>query len=229
MENQENEGYSGTEVKHPKQEFQVERLAFFSDAIFAIAITLLIIEFKVPHVTRESTYDQVLGELSELKYNFLALLFSFGLISMFWIRHHFLFKHIHNYNGPVIRLNMLIMLTIIFFPFTTTFYADSVENFAVFTLAFRLFALNNILAALSIFALSYYVFVAHKELSYSIPEHYKRKFFSDNLFLASMFILLLTLTFFTDSAKLLGGIACVTILVKNILERILKISHVKYS
>jgi hypothetical protein len=69
------------------------------------------------------------------------------------------------------------MLTVIFFPFTTTFYADSVENFAVFTLAFRLFALNNILAALSIFALSYYVFVAHTELSYSIPEHYKRKFF----------------------------------------------------
>lgn len=33
MKNHENEGYSGTEVKHPKQEFQVERLAFFNDAI----------------------------------------------------------------------------------------------------------------------------------------------------------------------------------------------------
>ena len=76
MKNHENEGYSGTEVKHPKQEFQVERLAFFSDAIFAIAITLLIIEFKVPHVTKESTYAEILGELSELKYNFLALLLA---------------------------------------------------------------------------------------------------------------------------------------------------------
>ena len=78
-----------------------------------------------------------------------------------------------------------------------------VENFAVFTLAFRLFALNNILAALSIFALSYYVFVAHTELSYSIPEHYKRKFFRQ--FVSGKYVYFIVCTHvFTDSAKLLG-------------------------
>lgn len=53
--------------KHPKQDFQVERLAFFSDAIFAIAITLLIIEFKIPHITKETTFDNAWEQLVELK------------------------------------------------------------------------------------------------------------------------------------------------------------------
>lgn len=63
--------------KHPKQDFQVERLAFFSDAVFAIAITLLIIEFKVPHISKTSTYDEVLHELLELRVNFISLLLSY--------------------------------------------------------------------------------------------------------------------------------------------------------
>ncbi len=113
--------------KHPKQEFQVERLAFFSDAVFAIAITLLIIEFRVPHITKESTFDSVWEQIVELRYNFIALLLSFTLIASYWIRHHFLFKHIHNYNKPVVIANMFVLLPIIFFPFTTAFFAESID------------------------------------------------------------------------------------------------------
>ena len=89
--------------KHPKQDFQVERIAFFSDAVFAIAITLLIIEFKVPHVTKQTTAAELWHEVLEMKYRLGAVLFSFVLIINYWVRHHTLFKHIHNYNREIIE------------------------------------------------------------------------------------------------------------------------------
>lgn len=82
-------------VKHPKQDFQVERIAFFSDAVFAIAITLLIIEFRPPHVTKESSYTEIWTDVLHMKYKLGALLVSFALIVNYWTKHHTLFKHIN--------------------------------------------------------------------------------------------------------------------------------------
>src|SRR3954468_22376070 len=117
--------------------------------LFAIAITLLIIDLKVPHITRESTFESVVADLSKLRYSFAALLFSFFLISMYWIRHHFLFKHIHNYNRTIVVANLAILLPIIFFPFTTSYLYESVSgNPEAVVIPYRLFMLNNALAGL---------------------------------------------------------------------------------
>lgn len=229
MKDTDNENNNGFEEnQHPKQKFQVERLAFFSDAIFAIAITLLVIEFKVPHITKESTFQEVWQELLGLKYNFIALVFSFWIISGFWVKHHFLFKHIKNYNGSIIRMNLVLMLTMIFFPFTTTFYSDSIDNHEVFRLAFGLFALNNVLAHLSIFILSYYVFVQHKEFSYSLPKSQKNKLFIDNLFFIGLFLLLGLFSFYSNNYNAIIITICILVLIKNTVERILKVDRIKY-
>ena len=54
--------------KHPKQDFQVERIAFFSDAVFAIALTLLVIEFRAPEVTSQTTETDLWHGVLEMKY-----------------------------------------------------------------------------------------------------------------------------------------------------------------
>jgi uncharacterized membrane protein len=167
--------------KHPKQEFQVERLAFFSDAVFAIAITLLIIEFKIPHITKDSTFNSAWEQLTDLKYNLFALLLSFTLIATYWVRHHFLFKHIHNYNRQMVIANLVVLLPIIFFPFTTALLAESVENPNVVILALRLFILNNILAGLTIYIFYWLALVKHKELSFEMTRQEKNRFTSDTL------------------------------------------------
>lgn len=123
---------------HPRQEFQVERLAFFSDAVFAIAITLLIIEFKIPHVTKTSTYQEVLHELGELKLHLFALLLSFFFIGVYWVRHHTLFKYIHNYNRQIVVANMASLLPVIFLPFTTSFLQSAPPVRTPCCLAYRL-------------------------------------------------------------------------------------------
>ena len=68
---------SNSPDKHPKQDFQVERIAFFSDAVFAIALTLLIIELRPPHAGKETTNTQLWHELLEMKFQLASLLLKF--------------------------------------------------------------------------------------------------------------------------------------------------------
>ncbi len=168
-------------LTHPKQDFQVERLAFFSDAIFAIAITLLIIEFKIPHFTKESSYHEVWEQLLDLKYNLLAFVLSFVLISNYWIRHHFLFKHIHNYNKKTLVANMFVLLPIVFFPFTTSFFAESISNENIIILGLRIFLLNHIIANAALYYFYWLAIIKHKELSFSMNQIEQREFNIDVL------------------------------------------------
>jgi uncharacterized membrane protein len=195
--------------KHPKQDFQVERLAFFSDAVFAIAITLLIVDFKVPNITVNSTYQEVLRQLFDLKFHFLAILCSFAILATYWYNHHFLFKYIHNYNSKIIIANMFVLLPIIFFSFITNFWAESlvnlmnlrssIENPDIYVLGFSLFFLNNFFAALAIFIFYWVAIVKYKELSFEMPMQKRIKFISDALFKVTFFGILSVVTLITHN------------------------------
>lgn len=181
--------------KHPKQDFQVERLAFFSDAVFAIAITLLVIEFRVPHITKETTATELWHEVVDMKYKLLSILLSFAIISNYWLKHHLLFKHIHNYNKVVLRLNLLALLPIIFFPFSTAFFYESLINAEVIKIPFRVFLVNNIIASFLMYYLYWQVTVKHKHLSYPINADDKKEFNSNLLFVGISLFLVFILSF----------------------------------
>jgi len=107
-----------------KKEFQLERLILFSDAVFAIAITLLIIEIKVPEV-HENISDQVLlGELGHLIPKFVGFIVSFLLIGLYWSIHHRMFGFVTAYNGRLRFLNLLFLFFIVLMPFSTGFYSE---------------------------------------------------------------------------------------------------------
>ena len=75
-----------------KKEFQLERLILFSDAVFAIAITLMVIEIKIPEIHRNEVTDELLvNKLGELIPKFIGFLVSFLLIGQYWVVHHRLF------------------------------------------------------------------------------------------------------------------------------------------
>ena len=73
--------------------FQLERIATFSDALFAIAITLLIFDLKLPEIHYNNDANFLDG-LSQIAYNFFGFLFSFFFIGMYWNIHHNLFFHL---------------------------------------------------------------------------------------------------------------------------------------
>jgi len=114
----------GLEPKH-KKEFQLERLILFSDAVFAIAITLLIIEIKVPHV-KERSNIALLNELFHIIPKFVGFIISFLLIGQFWINHHKLFGFVRSYDGKVLWLNLFFLMSIVTMPFSTALYSENI-------------------------------------------------------------------------------------------------------
>lgn len=107
-----------------KKEFQLERLILFSDAVFAIAITLLVIEIKVPELHDDISDEGLLLSLKHLIPKFLGFLVSFMLIGLYWTIHHRMFGYVTSYDKVLLRLNLFFLFFIALMPFSTGFYSE---------------------------------------------------------------------------------------------------------
>jgi uncharacterized membrane protein len=106
-------GVGGEIIEAGQLEF--ERVLFFSDAVFAIAITLLVVDLRVPI----STTIRSAHVLRAAVPNMIGFGIGFVVIGLFWLGHHSLFRHIVAMNGLLIRLNLLFLGTIAFLPYPT--------------------------------------------------------------------------------------------------------------
>ncbi|HET6553802.1 MAG TPA: TMEM175 family protein [Dyella sp.] len=103
---------------------QLERLTFFSDAVFAIAITLLIIEVHVPHL--ETRDDQPYWQaLAALQPSFMGFVLSFLVVGALWIAHHRIFGMLVDYNPMIVWPNMLLLMVVAFMPFATALMSSN--------------------------------------------------------------------------------------------------------
>jgi len=106
------------EVISERKEFQLERLILFSDAVFAIAITLLVIEMKVPAL-KEMTAHDLKDALIEKIPEFFGFVISFAVIGQFWINHHRLFGYVTGYTTNLMWMNLHMLFWIVLVPFTS--------------------------------------------------------------------------------------------------------------
>jgi uncharacterized membrane protein len=159
-------------VSRSKIEFQIERIAFFSDAVFAIAITLLVIEIHAPVFDRDATAAQALREFLHLLPEIIAVLVSFFLISLNWRRHHQLYGILSNYDEKLITLNFFALVSIIFLPFSTAFISKNWARFWVdpIVLPFVIYSLNNLACAFFNYLLFRYALNPKHELYIRDPE-----------------------------------------------------------
>lgn len=94
------------------------RLENFSDGVMAIAITLLAIELKVPHLT-SIDIGSSLHELIPFLPGILMFVLSFGTIAIFWVNHHQLTQHIGRFKRRITWANMLFLFFVTLIPFAT--------------------------------------------------------------------------------------------------------------
>lgn len=124
---------------------QLERIVFFSDAVFAIAITLLIIEVKVPHLDHAATDREFVMALVKLLPNFVGYFFSFLVIGAYWIGHHKIYGHIVDWDYGLVWRNVFFLLAIAFMPFSTAFFSEYVSRMVPIILYATSFTMAGVL------------------------------------------------------------------------------------
>ncbi|HWF45118.1 MAG TPA: TMEM175 family protein [Candidatus Kapabacteria bacterium] len=101
---------------------ETARIEAFSDGVFAIAITLLVLDLKVP---RELPAGTTLGKALLAQWPvFAAYLTSFATIGIMWMNHHYLFTVIRRSDHSLLILNSLLLLMVTFIPFPTALLAE---------------------------------------------------------------------------------------------------------
>lgn len=123
MSETENQGGQPPATRHGP-EHMLERLIFFSDAVFAIAITLLVIEIHVPHLERGASNIDFINALLRLTPNFIGFVISFFVIGAFWGGHHRAFGCAAHYSDRLLPANIHLLLTIAAMPFFTAFLSS---------------------------------------------------------------------------------------------------------
>jgi uncharacterized membrane protein len=103
----------------PHDQLGLDRLVFFSDAVIAIAITLLVLALKVPEIEKELVNTELTQRILDLWPKYVGYLTSFWVIGFYWIAHHRMFRYIKAYDQGLLMLNMTSLFFIAFMPFPT--------------------------------------------------------------------------------------------------------------
>jgi uncharacterized membrane protein len=97
------------------------RLLALSDGVFAIALTILVIEIALP---RHVADQHLRAALARLAPKYVAYVVSFLVIGRFWIAHHLAFRYIARYDGTLLWLNLILLMMVAFLPFPTSVLGD---------------------------------------------------------------------------------------------------------
>src|SRR5271165_2842960 len=113
----------------PMPEKETGRLEAFSDGVFAIAITLLILELKVPSLIAADVSAPALGKaLLQQWPSYFSLVTSFFTILVMWVHHHAIFSHVRKCDAWVHFANGCLLLAVTFVPYPTSVLAAYLET-----------------------------------------------------------------------------------------------------
>ncbi len=107
---------------------ELTRVESFSDAVFAIAGTLLVLELKVPIFESGLSRGDVWKKLAEGWPSYLAFLLSFGTILIIWVNHHFAIRLLNKISKSFLYANGFLLLTITLIPFPTAVLAKYIDT-----------------------------------------------------------------------------------------------------
>jgi uncharacterized membrane protein len=148
---------------------KTSRLEAFSDGVFAVAITLLVLEINVP--AGENLWHQLKEEWP----SFASFFISFWVIGIIWVNHHGLLDHLKRTDRPVLYLNLLVLMTVVFIPFSTALMAEHLKSGADEKVAALVYALAFLAMGIA-FGLFWTYIVGHRrELGVEIPDEEVRR------------------------------------------------------
>ncbi|MEM8618668.1 MAG: TMEM175 family protein [Actinomycetota bacterium] len=152
MENEDAAYDSGT-GEIAARERSPDRVATFVDAVFAIVITILVLEIGVPSDLNEQSFREALDEVGP---TLIAWIISFLLVGMYWVWHRDLFNRLRAVNRDVVWLNLIFLVPVSLIPFASAVLGDYHDD----PIALRLYGI--VLIAVSLTKLLLYWYVHHR-------------------------------------------------------------------
>ncbi len=130
---------AGGRVRHRDEaEVEFNRIVAFSDGVFAIAITLLVLGLAVPE-----NQSSITRELLDNHDDLVAYAISFAVLGKYWLAHHRFFSALERFDGRLMGLNLVYLAFIALVPFTSEVLGDFSDQ----TAAIVLYAINMILVS----------------------------------------------------------------------------------
>jgi uncharacterized membrane protein len=206
------EKHSHSPASELEREFELERMIFFSDAIFAIAITLMVIDVKWPEIPESVKGVDILRMLNPTIVQFVVLIISFFVVGRAWKLHLRLFRQLKNYNQVLINLNLFFLFFIVIFPFTASGIVGHIRNGFAYPYLFYVFNMTGV--GFTDFLITRYIFKVKPDLSIRGQEEEKKFIYTRAKYNAGanvlvFFILLLVAILFPGNSKYLAFGFCV--------------------
>src|SRR5947209_1879099 len=147
------------------------RVEAFSDGVFAIAITLLVLTIAEPS---SSGYRNLGHQLWDRWPSLAAYVVSFALIGIMWLNHHSLFSNFERIDRPLVYLNQLLLLTVVFLPYPTGVLGQALRLGEGTRVAAVVFAVAMAVNAYCWIALWLYASSGRRLLDRGFPEEQRR-------------------------------------------------------
>lgn len=125
----------------------LERFVFFSDAVFAIAITLLALDIRLPGEAGPLTNSELAAALLQITPKYLGYVISFLVIGSFWVAHHRKFSFVQRTDQALLWLNLLMLMFVAFIPFPTAVLSASGNRAATIFYALTMVVVGLLAAA----------------------------------------------------------------------------------
>jgi len=185
-------------VKASEDKIGLDRLIFFSDAVFAIAITLLSLDIRLPNVGSNVSNADLAGLLLSIWPKYLAYIISFLVIGLFWMGHHRKFRVIRRFDNVFILLNLVLLMAIAFIPFVTSILSEFGNRTATI-----FYALTMVATGLVSSAIWQYAWHSGRLVQADLDRRHHRRETLGPLLVISIFLVSIGLAFVNaDLAKL---------------------------
>ena len=137
----------------PHKGMDAGRVVGFTDGLFVVAATLLVVSIDIPNIPERDVATQLPHALDDIVPQLVSYFISFAVIVLFWFRHHALFDRVHTHDARFVALNMVFLAFIAVLPFPSELlgkYGD--ETISVVIYAINVLVLSSLLIALYVYS-----------------------------------------------------------------------------
>jgi len=189
-------------VDEPRGEQRIEggrgldRILALSDGVFAIAITLLVLNIEVPEIPEDLVSEELPGELLDLWPKFLSYVISFVVILFYWTAHHSIFGVIKDHDRGLIWLNSLFLMCVAFLPFPAALLGEYGDQ----QLVVAIYAASLAITRLLLSSVWWYVSGNSRLMNADMDPRTMRAFSIRGLGIPLVFLLSIGISFFSVTA-----------------------------